>query len=78
MDTQTYLNQFNEAKTAHERQDVVDEYKTYYETLSSEDRVRADRVMSVLWPDIERRVNELEPLLEQLNSLLKKIPANVG
>ena len=62
-----YLQQFKQAKSLAERQQIAIHYHSFYAQLSAEEQRQADLVMSVFWPSIRLKIDELDPLMaEQL------------
>lgn len=67
-----YLEKYRQAPTWQERRSAAEAYKAFYTTLSVDEQKQASAVMSVLWPGIEQRVSELEPLMQQAERLLAR------
>ncbi|MCY7357972.1 MAG: hypothetical protein LH609_11025 [Rudanella sp.] len=69
--TEEYLQQFKQVKSLAERQQVAIQYNSFYDQLTVEDQRKADQVMSVLWPGISLKIDELDPLMAQAEQFLQ-------
>ncbi len=67
-----YLFRFQQAESIIEKQQIAQEYKSFYETLDYVCRRQADEETVVLWDSITQKIDELEPLMEQAKRLLDK------
>ena len=65
-----YLERFRQAKTVDQQQGAAEAYQSFYGTLPADEQKRADEVMSVLWPEIDDEVAELERLSHQAKQRL--------
>ncbi len=70
--TQTYLNQFEKAATPTEKRFIAEEYQAFYNTLSTQDKLQADKTMSILWPEIHSEVAELERMSRLVQQHVEK------
>lgn len=61
---QEYLARFRRAETAAQQRTVAEDYQIYYGTLPADEQVKANEVMRVLRPEIDKEVAELERLSE--------------
>lgn len=66
-----YLERFRQAVTVQQQRAVAEEYRTFYVALPASDQVQADKVMQVLWLEIDDEVAELERLTQQAQRQLK-------
>ena len=58
-----YLDRLQEAQTLENRQQIVEEYKLFYATLTELDQHEADQIMLALRPSIRQRVADLDELI---------------
>lgn len=67
----TYLERFRQAVTTGQQRAVAEEYRTFYTALPANEQIQADKVMQVLWPEIDDEIAELERLTQQAQQRLK-------
>ncbi|GAB2605352.1 hypothetical protein [Spirosoma areae] len=68
-----YLTRFQQAETIHEKQAVGIEYQIFLSTLTETERDQAREVMNVLWPQIKKRAEELEPMMQTLEAMIDRV-----
>ena len=69
---QEYLARFRQAEIVSQQRTVAEAYQAHYGTLPADERLKADSVMQVLWPEINNEVAELERLTQLAQQQLAK------
>lgn len=68
--TEAYHNQFRNAQTDNERQILALDYKAYYTQLAEADRIEADKILDDHFAETQRRIEEMEPVLQEVKDKL--------
>lgn len=70
--TEGYYSQFQDAQTDNERQILALDYKAYYNQLTEEDKIVADKIHNAHFAETQRMIAEMEPVLQWANDKLNR------